>query len=431
MNFNITRRQFLQYCTASAAALGLSQTDLLKLEKAMATPQTGCSSPTPSVIWMTGQACSGCQTSLLNRVVDCAGTGYYDADLTNPLYGLGGLAPFGAAYYTVAQGTPSDPLGLPLNVVNDVADLLVGDAVGTVAPQITPRALSWGAFNAGYVTLEWLTTVNAGAGDINVQHIKPIVNAGGFVLLLDGAIPTTDEKYCLVFDNEVNDGVGGTKIESSLPLGNITLSDALRWMLPQAAFAISVGSCSSYGGIPAGRRNKTGAMGLAEWAANENINTTVVNVPGCPPHPDWIVYPVAYFLVHAALPTLDFQGRPDATFGDESFCNDQNCPNKPTQGTTDAAQFLGDDGCQVLMGCKGPLAKGDCPIRQKNVFDDGTVNNWCAAGSLGPNIGESRHVCQGCIEPGFPDFENQALSSSADIRTEKRIKGFYNRLAGY
>jgi hydrogenase small subunit len=428
VNFNITRRQFLQYCTASAAALGLSQTDLLKLEKAMATPQTGCSSPTPSVIWMTGLACSGCQTSLLNRVVDCAGTGYYDADLINPLYGVGGLAPFGAPYYTVAQGTPSDPVGLELNVVNDVADLLVGDAVGTVAPQITPRALSWAPFNAGYITLEWLTTVNAGAGDINVQHIQPIVNAGGFVLLLDGAIPTVDERFCLVFDNQPV--TGGPKIEPSLPTGSITLSDALRWMLPKAAFAISVGACSSYGGIPAGKRNKTGAMGLKDWAADEHISTTVVNVPGCPPHPDWIVYPVAYFLVHASLPALDMHGRPAATFGNEAFCNDQKCPNKPTQGTPDAAQFLGDDGCQVLMGCKGPVTRGDCPIRQKNVFDDGTVNNWCAAGSLGPNIGESRHVCQGCIQPGFPDFAEYAQTCSASIRTERGIKGFYNRLAG-
>ena len=32
----ISREQFLQYCTASAAALGLSQMDLLKLEKALA-----------------------------------------------------------------------------------------------------------------------------------------------------------------------------------------------------------------------------------------------------------------------------------------------------------------------------------------------------------------------------------------------------------
>ena len=397
MNFKITRRQFVQYCTASAAALGLSQMDLLKLEKAMAAPQTGCGSPTPSVIWMTGQACSGCQTSLLNRVVDCGGTGYYDADLLNAL--TGGAFP---------QGIPSDPVP-ELNVVNDAADLLVGDAVGTLVPAITPRGLTWAPFSNGYITLEWLTTVNAGAGDINVQHIKSIVNTGGFFLLLDGAIPTTDEKYCLVFDNEVNDGVGGTKIISSLPLGSITLSDALRWMVPQAAACISVGTCSAYGGIPAGKKNKTGAIGLQQFLSNEGISKPVINVPGCPPHPDWIVYPVAQILIHG-LPSvlvpgwLDSKGRPAATYGDQPFCSaaGSSCANHPSMGAGFAA-FLGDDGCQGNQGCKGPITFGDCPARQKNVFDDGTVNNWCSAGSRGPNIAQARHVCQSCIEPDFPD----------------------------
>ena len=397
MNFKITRRQFVQYCTASAAALGLSQIDLLKLEKAMATPQTGCGHPTPSVIWMTGQACSGCQTSLLNRVVDTGGTGYYDADLLNALTGGGFPAP-----------TASDPVP-ELNVVNDAADLLVGDAVGTLVPAITPRDLTWAPFSNGYITLEWLTTVNAGAGDINVQHIKSIVNTGGFFLLLDGAIPTTDEKYCLVFDNEVNDGVGGAKIISSLPLGSITLSDALRWMVPQAAACISVGTCSAYGGIPAGKKNKTGAIGLQQFLSNEGISKPVINVPGCPPHPDWIVYPVAQILIHG-LPSvlvpgwLDSKGRPAATYGDQPFCSaaGSSCANHPSMGAGFAA-FLGDDGCQGNQGCKGPITFGDCPARQKNVFDDGTVNNWCSAGSRGPNIAQARHVCQSCIEPDFPD----------------------------
>ena len=72
-------------------------------------------------------------------------------------------------------------------------------------------------------------------------------------------------------------------------------------------------------------------------------------------------------------------------------------------GTPNAAQFLGDDGCQATQGCKGPVTMGDCPLRQKNVFDDGTANNWCSAGSLGNNIAQARHVCQSCIEPNFPD----------------------------
>src|SRR4030067_99687 len=75
-SIKITRRQFLKWMSASAAALGLSQTDLLKVEEALA------ASPTPNpnfpvtplarVIWIAGAACSGCPTSLLNYIADTA-----------------------------------------------------------------------------------------------------------------------------------------------------------------------------------------------------------------------------------------------------------------------------------------------------------------------------------------------------------------------
>ncbi len=467
MNLRITRRQFLQYCAASATALGLSQTDLLKLEKALATQQTGCTSPTPSVIWMSGQNCSGCQTSLLNRVVDTAETGYYDGRLMNTLYGTGGLAPYQNAYYNAGEGAASDPVGLTLNVVNDVADLLVGDAVRAVLTlggiNIT-RELNWAddndlvvpgtnGFPGGYITLEWLTTVNAGAGDINVGHLANIVNGGGplgvFVLLLDGSIPTGNayrERFSYAFDNVDDSGSPVMPAPFGLATGaSVTLSHALRWMLNSGncAAVICVGTCASYGGVPAASGNFTGAKGLygydeggnpaipgvRSWVAWNNsvfsegdhryisAMPPVINVPGCPPHPDWVVHPVAHLLVALQgggdlICDLDYKNRPEATYGMDPgkvFCDQ--CPNSPTQGTepipgdpNHRAAHLGDNGCLgVQFGCKGSVTFGDCPVRQKNVFDDGTKNDWCVGSDLGSQIAHARHPCQGCIEPKFPD----------------------------
>ncbi|AZR72947.1 [NiFe] hydrogenase small subunit HydA [Anoxybacter fermentans] len=56
----ITRREFLKWAATSAAALGLSQLDLLRLEKVLA------DSSAPPVIWIQGASCSGCAISLLN-----------------------------------------------------------------------------------------------------------------------------------------------------------------------------------------------------------------------------------------------------------------------------------------------------------------------------------------------------------------------------
>ena len=471
MNFNITRRQFLQYCTASAAALGLSQTDLLKLEKALATPATGCGSPSPSVIWLSGQACSGCPVSLLNRLNKEAGV-YYDADMLNQLYGTSLTTPslFG-----------DDALGLPLQVVNDAADLLVGDGVRALTGITRTRA--WaddvgghpaiagslldayaGAFPKGYITLEWNATVMASAGDVAVDHLNNIVNgsgsfgAGVFVLLVDGAVPTgpgptgtANEEFCMVFDDPSNySGFKGVDVPANPSFANsVNMANALRWIAnsPNCVAVISVGTCSSYGGIPAGKGNKTGAMGVYDFFQKNNITTPVINVPGCPPHPDWIVYPVAYFLAHTpgdlsslGIPPLDIDRRPTAVYSgsdgqNQPFCYD--CPNQITQGTTplagpnNAAAFLGDEGCLGGFGCKGPYTVGDCPIRGKNTSDDGLSMNWCvgASGSGAPSgvapvhVGDARHPCQGCIQPDFPDWAGLTTVGS---KTTKKVKGFYN-----
>ncbi len=465
MNFNITRRQFLQYCAASAAALGLSQTDLLKLEKALATPQTTCSQPSPSVIWLTGQACSGCPVSLLNRVVQTGGD-YYDADMLNALYGT-----------SLTQPGPlgNDPVGLELNVVTDAADLLVGDAVRALTG--ISRSMLWAddmsgvlpgslldayasAFPTGYITLDWNTTVMAAAGDIPVSHLRDIRNGGGalgaFVLVVDGAIPAGDGNFCLVFDNNI--GGGQRAIRPTDPGANgytapnisfgasVTVNQALEWLAgaPGCLGVVSQGACSSYGGVPGGQGNKTGAIGVKEYlnSLTPKITTPVINVPGCPPHPDWTVYTVAYILAHTtmspfslAIPTLDGKGRPKAVFtgstGKENtiFCYD--CPNKDTQSTPQAAQELGDAGCLAALGCKGPYTVGDCPVRGKNTSDDGKSMDWCvgasgqnsAGGPLVSHVGEARHPCQGCIEPGFPDWASLTVFNE---KTSKKIKGFYN-----
>jgi hydrogenase small subunit len=120
-----------------------------------------------------------------------------------------------------------------------------------------------------------------------------------------------------------------------------------------------------------------------------------------------------YLFLHGLRPTLapplDAYGRPAAVYGNVPFCN--NCANYVTKGNPSAAQFLGDDGCISKFGCKGQDTQGDCPLRQKNTMDDGTLANWCVgaqgtgslSGCTNDGIGSAQHPCQGCIMPDFPD----------------------------
>jgi hydrogenase small subunit len=57
-----TRRDFLKWSSQSAAALGLSQLGLFRLEQALAAESS------PPLIWLHGSSCSGCSISALNAV---------------------------------------------------------------------------------------------------------------------------------------------------------------------------------------------------------------------------------------------------------------------------------------------------------------------------------------------------------------------------
>ena len=64
---SLSRRNFLKYCGAIAATIGLDPLDMGLLKQALANPLA------PSVIWIHGSSCTGCSVSLLNRISDKVG----------------------------------------------------------------------------------------------------------------------------------------------------------------------------------------------------------------------------------------------------------------------------------------------------------------------------------------------------------------------
>lgn len=386
----ITRRDFLKYCMASAAVLGLSDLEILKLKEAFAT-QTGCNSyGAPHVINLSGQACSGCQVSLLLRNMD-----------------------------------PNETVP-ELTVVQDAVDLLIGDPLRWLSGLTVPPRTGWDVLGTeGYICLDFMATAMAAAGNyaengatqtspFSLEHMVNAVNSGPFVLLVDGSIPTKDGGvYSFAFDDP--DDIAGLGTGKSWS-PRVTALDALRWLSNHAncLFIECMGTCSSYGGIPAGQGQRTGAKAVQRILRDEGGPVEkIINVPGCPPHPDWIIYPIAWALIHILYGSetladmrLDmtqygnnlFKRRPRAVYTEKLCyqCSKLVTPKLP------GYLNMGDDGCLQIVGCKGFWTESDCPTRQWNNFDDGTKNNWCVGGGGGA-VGDGRHPCQGCVEPKFPD----------------------------
>jgi hydrogenase small subunit len=215
------------------------------------------------------------------------------------------------------------------------------------------------------IDLKYHPTVMAAAGDLAVDSAMNTLPAGGYFLVVEGAIPTArDGVYCHVWEDDV----------TGQP---VTALEAVQAFSENAAGVIACGTCAAFGGIPAGHPNPTGCRGVSEIVEND-----VINIPGCPPHPDWIIGTIAYILTEGRLPSLDGHNRPRMYYGETVHTE---CPNR----LLEKAEELGQIGCLQDLGCNGQGTHADCPSRKWN----GGIN-WC--------IG-ARNPCQGCTEPSYPD----------------------------
>ncbi len=220
--------------------------------------------------------------------------------------------------------------------------------------------------------LEYHPTVMASAGDLAVSAAEAARTLGGYVLVVEGAIPTgASGKYCTIWEG-------------------MTMQNALVTYAPNAGFILAVGSCAAFGGVSAGAPNPTTCSGVTGILGNLS---KIINIPGCPAHPDWIVGTIAYLLANGQAPPLDANRRPTQFFGD--LIHDSCQQRRMFCGQQHFAGQLSDSGCLLNLGCKGPQTHADCFMRRNNSPAAGRYGvNWCIGG---------RSPCIGCVEPNFPD----------------------------
>jgi hydrogenase small subunit len=236
-----------------------------------------------------------------------------------------------------------------------------------------------------HVNLRFLPTIMAAAGEIAMEVLDEAEQMEqGFLLIVEGAVPT-QEGYGAV-------GERGGRPEPML--------DRILSLSQNALAIIALGTCAAFGGIPAARPNPSGCISVREALARANITTPLINVPGCPPQPDWFAGTVASILLQG-LPgpdALDEHLRPKLFYGQLIH---ENCPRRAWFDEGKFAKRLGDEGCLYELGCKGPITHADCPTRHWN----GGVNWVIGAGA----------PCNGCVEPGFPDLVSPFYAKLQDV----------------
>jgi hydrogenase small subunit len=170
-------------------------------------------------------------------------------------------------------------------------------------------------------------------------------------------------------------------------------TDWLVALAPGAAAAIAIGTCATWGGIPAAAGNVTGSMSLMDFlggAYRSARGIPVVNVPGCAPQGDNFTETLTAIVRHLGgtreLPPFDELGRPAWLFDQTVH---RHCPKAGYYEEGVFSEEPGDNQCLVEIGCWGPVV-------QCNIVERGAINHMGGCMVAGG-------ACIGCTMPGFPD----------------------------
>ena len=221
------------------------------------------------------------------------------------------------------------------------------------------------------LSLDYHETLMAAAGHQAEDVLQNIVktNKGEYLVVVEGSIPT---------------GAGG----AYCTIGGKSALSIAREVCGGAAATIAMGTCATYGGLPAAAPNPTGALGVADAVPGVK---NLINLSACPANATNMVALISYYLTFKRWPPVDTVGRPLFAYGVSIH---DACERR---AHFDAGQYVeawGDEGhragyCLYKMGCKGPVTHQNCPTVRWN---SGT--NW--------PIG-CGHPCIGCAEPDFWD----------------------------
>ncbi|NRB49975.1 MAG: hydrogenase [Saprospiraceae bacterium] len=182
-----------------------------------------------------------------------------------------------------------------------------------------------------------------------------------------------------------------------------------------AKYVVAIGDCATWGGIMAVPPNPSESTGMQFHKKEKGgflgedfksrSGFPVINIPGCPAHPDWmtqILVAIANGRMGDVL--LDDYHRPKTFFTD--FVQ-TGCTNATSFADRVEGQFGKRGGCLFYeVGCRGPMTRASCNRILWNRTSSKTRAN---------------HPCLGCTEPGFPHHD---LKKGSVFKTMKYLGHF-------
>jgi len=211
-----------------------------------------------------------------------------------------------------------------------------------------------------------------------------------------GAVPL--DILCL--EGSVVCGPNGTGRFHMLAGTDRPMRDWIADLAPRAEYVVAVGSCAAYGGIAAAGSNPSESCGLAYSGAEAGgllgetfrarSGLPVVNIAGCPTHPNWVIETLMQIsLGLLAQDSMDRFGRP-RSYADHLVHH--GCPRNEFYEFKASAERPSDLGCMMEnMGCKGTQAHADCNTRLWNGSGSCLRGGYACINCTAPKFEEPGH----------------------------------------
>jgi len=240
------------------------------------------------------------------------------------------------------------------------------------------------AFKNSHINILWHASLSANPSNDFTQVVNDITSdkVQLDILCVEGAAVTGP------------DGTGGFHMVSGMDIPMMTLIEQLA---QKSQYTLAIGSCTAYGGMTRSNKNQTDVKGLQYIAEQKGgllgsdylskSDMPVINIAGCPAHPEWILHTIqAIALDKFDANEIDTVQRPK--FYTEHLAHHA-CPKNEYYEYKASAAKPGQAGCLMEnLGCKATQAAADCNIRL-----------WNGHGSC-PKAG---YACINCTAPGFEE----------------------------
>ena len=299
----------------------------------------------------------------------------------------------------IAEALEESVIGKPSGALTPVVWLELASCTGCTESFVQVDRPDVATVILELLTLNYSEALSAGAGYSLEKAKNETIQAGDYILIIEGALM---------------EGWGGNALRIADEKG----TDIVLHAAKNAKIIICTGSCAVDGGWQAAYSNPCGAIGVQAFlekrktAGDINRIPPLINLPGCPVNPENLVALIINLKIFNRLPELNDNNYPLIMFKNTVH---NNCSRRGHYENSEFVHAFGSEEevkgyCLYHMGCKGIQTNANCP---GVLWNRGM--NWCI---------EAGAPCIGCAQADPYHTNHTWVDINMPVRNKvKRVFG--------